>query len=354
MGDASPHTGLARGVAQRTPHSAPLPCLRHHVGDQHRFQRRCVGPSPRRSSSDSDALHRERHADRQHLDVRQDAQPCSRNQPVRPMAASGDDRGGRIGDLSSKGSPSRRLRSGPIKRMVVSLGTSGSFGFRRLVERLVDIVPNDVEVLWQTGSTNVSRLGIESRASVPEAELASAIRDADAVVAHAGAGIALTILGAGKVPLLVPRLASRGEHVDDHQRQIADQMSLRGLAIASDVDGLTWDLVSRATEQQALQKAAAPRFRLDRHGNHTVAPRAMPDFDLSTGAVRRRAAACLAAVRTMIVRHAERSNVAGATSSYSASRAEITSGRLGQRIPSAGSSHRMPRPASGVKNSLIW
>ncbi len=169
-----------------------------------------------------------------------------------------------------------------IKRMVVSLGTSGSFGFRRLVERLVDIVPSDVEVLWQTGSTNVSRLGIESRASVPEAELASAIRDADAVVAHAGAGIALTILGAGKVPLLVPRLASRGEHVDDHQRQIADQMSLRGLAIASDVDGLTWDLVSRATEQQALRKAAAPRFRLDRHGKHTVAPREMRDFDLST------------------------------------------------------------------------
>ena len=75
-----------------------------------------------------------------------------------------------------------------IKRMVVSLGTSGSFGFRRLVERLVDIVPSDVEVLWQTGSTNVSGLGIESRASVPEAELASAIRDADAVVAHAGRG----------------------------------------------------------------------------------------------------------------------------------------------------------------------
>ena len=155
-------------------------------------------PPPRRPSSDSDALHRERHADRQHLDVRQDAQPRSRNQPVRPVAASGAD-GGRIGAPSSKGSPSRRLRSGR------SSGWSSASGHR--VRSVSEGLSSDLSTSCRatsrsvaTGSTNVSRLGIESRASVPEAELASAIRDADAVVAHAGAESPWTILGAGKVP----------------------------------------------------------------------------------------------------------------------------------------------------------
>ena len=82
--------------------------------------------------------------------------------------------------------------------------------------------------------------------------------------------------------MLVPRLASRGEHVDDHQQQIADRLSLRGLAIASDVEGVTWDLVSRATEQHALQSAAAPRFRLDQHVMASGVPCATPEFDPNT------------------------------------------------------------------------
>ena len=54
-----------------------------------------------------------------------------------------------------------------IRSMVVSLGTQECYGFRRMLERLVPIVPVGTDVLWQTGSTDVEGLGIEARAKVP-------------------------------------------------------------------------------------------------------------------------------------------------------------------------------------------
>lgn len=155
----------------------------------------------------------------------------------------------------------------PISRMVVSLGTQGGYGFRRLLERLAPLVPAGTEVLWQTGSTDVTGLGIEGRATVPSAEMTTAIADADVVVAHAGTGIALTALENGKFPVLVPRRAMHGEHVDDHQLTIALELSLRDLCVSRDADSLKLaDLqhagarrVSKATVPAVLDLVPRPR-----------------------------------------------------------------------------------------------
>lgn len=126
----------------------------------------------------------------------------------------------------------------PIRKVVVSLGTIQGYGFRSLVERLLEVLPSDVEVLWQTGSTDTTGLPIEPHEALPQAELLAAMRDADVVVLHAGIGSALGALTLGKVPVLVPRQMSRGEHVDDHQQQIARDLDGRGLAISREVDEL--------------------------------------------------------------------------------------------------------------------
>ncbi len=126
----------------------------------------------------------------------------------------------------------------PISKMVVSLGTQEGYGFRRLLARLVPLVPMGTEVLWQTGSTDVEGLDIEGRVTVPSAEMAAAIAAADVVVAHAGTGIALMALENGKFPVLVPRRALHGEHVDDHQLTIALELSLRDLCVTRDADKL--------------------------------------------------------------------------------------------------------------------
>jgi UDP-N-acetylglucosamine transferase subunit ALG13 len=129
--------------------------------------------------------------------------------------------------------------SGEIRKVVVSLGTFKDIGFERLVKRLLAILPPDADVLWQTGDTDVSAFGIDGKHAIPERELTAAIREADVLVAHAGVGTALAALEVGKCPILIPRRLAHGEHVDDHQIQIAEELSRRGLALTTDADELT-------------------------------------------------------------------------------------------------------------------
>ena len=149
-----------------------------------------------------------------------------------------------------------------IRNVVVSLGTQEAYGFRRLLERLVPIVPADADVLWQTGSTDVSGLCIEGRARVPAQEMARAIREADVVVAHAGTGIALMALENGKLPVLVPRRGLHGEHVDDHQLTIALELSLRDLAVSRDAGSLKYRDLELAASRSVTKIADPPQLTI--------------------------------------------------------------------------------------------
>lgn len=122
-------------------------------------------------------------------------------------------------------------------KVVVTVGTI-TYPFRALFERLLDVLPPDTDVLWQTGSTPVDDLPLLATPSLAHADLRSAMQAADVVIAHAGIGSALASLGAGCAPLLVPRREARGEHVDDHQVQIAKELHARGLAVHVEVDAL--------------------------------------------------------------------------------------------------------------------
>jgi UDP-N-acetylglucosamine--N-acetylmuramyl-(pentapeptide) pyrophosphoryl-undecaprenol N-acetylglucosamine transferase len=149
-----------------------------------------------------------------------------------------------------------------IERIVVTLGTIGGFGFSRLLERLVDIIPPDVSVLWQVGSTDASRLPIDGIVSVPSRELNERMRSADVVVAHAGIGSALAALDAGRCPVLVPRERAHGEHVDDHQQLIAAELDLRGLAVHRPVEALTFKDLEHAAGRAVRARSDVPSLRL--------------------------------------------------------------------------------------------
>src|SRR5206468_1831952 len=136
------------------------------------------------------------------------------------------------------------------------------YGFRRVLERLVAVLPPETEVLWQTGVTDVSGLPIDARASMPARELADAVREADVVVAHAGTGSSLGALQNGKLPVLVPRRAAFGEHVDDHQQQIADMLSGRGLALVREADEISLADLELAAGASVHEQASPPPFRL--------------------------------------------------------------------------------------------
>jgi UDP-N-acetylglucosamine--N-acetylmuramyl-(pentapeptide) pyrophosphoryl-undecaprenol N-acetylglucosamine transferase len=128
---------------------------------------------------------------------------------------------------------------------------------------MVAILPVDVEVLWQTGSTDVRGLPIDGRDSVPGGELEEAISEADAVVCHAGIGSALSALEAGRCPVLVPRLKAHGENVDDHQVQIAEELSRRGIAIARRPEELSYEDLLSAMGVEIVTPPDPPEFVLE-------------------------------------------------------------------------------------------
>lgn len=148
-----------------------------------------------------------------------------------------------------------------IRRVVVTFGTMEGFPFTRLRDRLAAVLPAEAEVLWQTGCTPAGGLGPRARPLVPARELAEAMAGADVVVGHCGAGTALAALDAGSVPVLVPRLAAHGEHVDDHQVELAVELRRLGLAVTPRVEELALGHLLMAAAVRA-DRVPGPPFPL--------------------------------------------------------------------------------------------
>ena len=134
----------------------------------------------------------------------------------------------------------------------VTLGTIRPYQFRRLAERVVQLLPAGVDVIWQVGETDPDGLPGEVHRYMSSDCFDRAVREAGAVITHAGIGTILGLLEAGVHPIAVPRRARFGEHVDDHQLQAARALDDRGLILNRDADDLTW---------QDVQRAAAHRVR---------------------------------------------------------------------------------------------
>lgn len=149
-----------------------------------------------------------------------------------------------LGDFVARKSPSPKR----VERIFISLGTIKPYRFDRAIHALQRTIPHDVEVRLQHGCTTGTYPHWISKETISTAEFNENIEWADLVILHAGVGSALNILDRGKVPVLLVREASRGEHVDDHQAQIAKALSDRNLAVVPSLEELTWEKLTHATE----------------------------------------------------------------------------------------------------------
>jgi UDP-N-acetylglucosamine--N-acetylmuramyl-(pentapeptide) pyrophosphoryl-undecaprenol N-acetylglucosamine transferase len=133
----------------------------------------------------------------------------------------------------------------------VTLGTHEQ-PFARALD-LVAELEFEAEVLIQYGTTP-ARSDLSNVRWVDYLEwaaLTETMRRAEVVVSHAGVGSTVTAIRAGKKPVVVPRLARFGEHVDDHQLQLAERFAQRDLALVCGLGDSLLDVVERARASRA-------------------------------------------------------------------------------------------------------
>jgi UDP-N-acetylglucosamine transferase subunit ALG13 len=93
----------------------------------------------------------------------------------------------------------------------------------------------DVRCLAQEGYSPAPA-GARAIGIVSRTELLGLMGDADAVVGQGGPGTVLDAAVAGRIPIVVPRLARFGEVVDDHQVAFCRRMAADGRALVAETE----------------------------------------------------------------------------------------------------------------------
>ena len=81
----------------------------------------------------------------------------------------------------------------------------------------------------QTGLGGLAPPGLETYETLPFDSMLSYLRDADIVICHGGTGSLITALREGCRTIVMPRLFEKGEHYDNHQKEITRAFAARGL-----------------------------------------------------------------------------------------------------------------------------
>jgi UDP-N-acetylglucosamine transferase subunit ALG13 len=94
---------------------------------------------------------------------------------------------------------------------------------------------------------------------MPFDEMKETMTRAAGVVCHAGTGTIMTALQTGHTPVVVPRRVAHGEHVDDHQLDIAERFAARGLVACVTTETDLAPLLTPRTEGEgpAIGKGSA-------------------------------------------------------------------------------------------------
>lgn len=121
----------------------------------------------------------------------------------------------------------------------VTLGTQ-KFQMNRLIKG-VDALAEKVEeeIFIQTGHSGYKPVNCGYQPFLTKEEYREKIENCRLLITHAGVGTIIEGITAGKPVIVVPRLAAMKEHVDDHQKQIAEAFRDKGCILCcQDVEEL--------------------------------------------------------------------------------------------------------------------
>jgi|HigsolmetaAR203D_1030402.scaffolds.fasta_scaffold11008_2 Uncharacterized conserved protein len=116
----------------------------------------------------------------------------------------------------------------------VTVGTQ--FGFDRLIEWMDEwAASSNTDVFAQIGEGSFQPRHISWTRDIPAADFSDYVQRAEKVVSHAGMGTIISSLLTNKPIIIVPRMASLGEHRNDHQLATAMRFSnMPGIRVAHD------------------------------------------------------------------------------------------------------------------------
>ena len=104
---------------------------------------------------------------------------------------------------------------------------SQKFQFNRLLKAVDELVVERKivdEIFAQIGASDYKPQNYQFKDFLDRDEFLSWIDKADIVITHGGTGTIIGALKKGKKVIAVPRLSKYGEHVNDHQVQLMDQL----------------------------------------------------------------------------------------------------------------------------------
>ena len=123
----------------------------------------------------------------------------------------------------------------------VAVGTQ-KFPFDRLLEGIDDLIAQgqlEADVFAQIGHTDYVPKNYQYQNFLSKDDFQSYISGCDLLITHSGVATIIAGMKLEKPVVVVPRFASYGEHVDDHQLQIAESFSDKNLVLmCKDVEEL--------------------------------------------------------------------------------------------------------------------
>lgn len=146
--------------------------------------------------------------------------------------------------------------------ILVTVGSTRPFDrLVRAADELASLV--DERVIIQCGAGSYRPGHARHVRFVSAAQMQEWLSQARVVISHAGAGSILAALRAGKPLVLAPRICRLGEHLDDHQFELAQILLERGQAVMV-------THLSAATLVQAIAAAGHQEREMGQTGLHAA------------------------------------------------------------------------------------
>ena len=117
----------------------------------------------------------------------------------------------------------------------VTLGTQ-KFQFDRLLKYIdLQIENGEIKekVYAQIGNSTYKPKNYEYKEFLDKIEFNKVMNESSLVITHSGVGTIIASINENKPVIVVPRLKKYGEHIDDHQLQIAESFSQKNFVLSN-------------------------------------------------------------------------------------------------------------------------